>query len=93
MQALLNRAAQYRTDSRKSPAWPQTVGSNAEILRTLVERITVRSDANGHVVVLTGDIVKLLALPGGKVPSFVREFGKGGCGGTLRPRLEMQLLS
>ena len=26
----------------------------AEILRTLVERITVRSDANGHVVVLTG---------------------------------------
>jgi site-specific DNA recombinase len=40
----------------------------AEILRGLIERITVRDDPNGHVVELTGDIVKLLTLPGGSIP-------------------------
>jgi site-specific DNA recombinase len=40
-----------------------------EILRTLIERITVRADGDSHVVVLTGDIVKLLALPGNQVPA------------------------
>jgi hypothetical protein len=34
----------------------------------LIERITVRADAQGHLVELTGDIVKLLTLPGGSVP-------------------------
>jgi site-specific DNA recombinase len=48
---------------------PEARTEAAEILRTLVERITVRSDLNGHMVVLTGDIVKLLALPGGQVPA------------------------
>jgi hypothetical protein len=40
----------------------------AEILRGLIERITVRADAQGHLVELTGDIVKLLTLRGGSVP-------------------------
>jgi site-specific DNA recombinase len=40
----------------------------AEILRGLIERITVRHDTHGHVVELTGDIVKLLTLPGGDIP-------------------------
>jgi hypothetical protein len=40
----------------------------AGILRGLIERITVRDDPNGHVVELTGDIVKLLTLPGGSIP-------------------------
>jgi site-specific DNA recombinase len=40
----------------------------ADILRGLVERITVRDDPNGHVIELTGDIVKLLTLPGGSIP-------------------------
>ena len=48
---------------------PQARTEAAEILRGLVERIAVRGDAQGHVVELTGDIVKLLALPGDTVPS------------------------
>src|SRR5262245_21311161 len=40
----------------------------AEILRGLIERITIRNDPDGHVVELTGDIVKLLTLPGGSIP-------------------------
>jgi hypothetical protein len=41
----------------------------AEILRGLIERITVCEDAQGHVIELTGDIVKLVTLPGGNVPA------------------------
>jgi len=48
---------------------PQARTEAAEILRGFVERIAVRADAQGHVVELTGDIVKLLALPGDTVPS------------------------
>jgi hypothetical protein len=40
----------------------------AEILRGLIDRITVRNDPYGHMVELTGDIVKLLTLPGGSIP-------------------------
>ena len=40
----------------------------AEILRSLVDRISVRADADGHLIELTGDIVKLITLPGGSVP-------------------------
>src|SRR5262249_23981889 len=40
----------------------------AEILRRLIECITVRNDPHGHVVELTGDIVNLLTLPGGSIP-------------------------
>ena len=40
----------------------------AQILRGLIERITVRDDPHGRVVELTGDIVKLLTLPGGSIP-------------------------
>ena len=40
----------------------------ADILRGLIERITVRDDPHGHVIELTGDIVKLLTLPGGSIP-------------------------
>jgi hypothetical protein len=50
----------------------------AEILRGLVERIVVRSCAQGHIVELTGDIVQLLALPGGSVPdSFLKSLVAG----------------
>jgi hypothetical protein len=48
---------------------PEARTEAAEILRRLVERITVRAGAQGHVVELTGDIVKLLALPCDPVPS------------------------
>jgi hypothetical protein len=48
---------------------PEARTEAAEILRGLVERITVRADAQGHVLEITGDIVKLLALPGDTVPS------------------------
>jgi site-specific DNA recombinase len=41
----------------------------AEILRGLIERISVRDDLQGHMVELTGDIVKLITLPGGSVPA------------------------
>jgi hypothetical protein len=41
----------------------------AEILRGLIERISVRDDLQGHMVKLTGDIVKLITLPGGSVPA------------------------
>jgi len=49
----------------------------ADILRGLIERITVRDDPHGHVVELTGDIVKLLTPPGGRFP--FRSIGKGAC--------------
>ena len=40
-----------------------------EILRGLIERITVRDDPDGYVIELTGDIVNLLTLPGGNIPA------------------------
>ena len=40
----------------------------ADILRGLIERISVRADPHGHLIELTGDIVKLLTLPGGSIP-------------------------
>ena len=43
---------------------PEARTEAAEILRGLIELITVRNDGNGHVIELTGDIVKLLTLPG-----------------------------
>ncbi len=48
---------------------PEARTEAAEFLRGLVERITVRADAQGHSLEITGDIVKLLALPGDTVPS------------------------
>jgi hypothetical protein len=47
----------------------------AESLRGLIERVTVRADPQGHLVELTGDIVKLLTLRQRSRP--VPEFGKG----------------
>ena len=41
----------------------------AAILRTLIDRISVSGDGDSHVLELTGNIVKLLALPGGRVPA------------------------
>jgi hypothetical protein len=42
----------------------------AAILRTLVESIAVLpGEPDGHQLVLTGDIVKMLSLPGEQVPS------------------------
>jgi hypothetical protein len=48
---------------------PAARAEAAEILRGLIERIEVRTDAQGHVIELTGDIVKLVTLPGGRVPA------------------------
>ena len=54
------------------------------ILRTLVERITVGKAADGgHVVVLTGDIVKMLGLPGTQVPASFESSVQVGCGGRI----------
>jgi site-specific DNA recombinase len=47
---------------------PEARSEAAEILRGLIERITVRENGAGHEVELTGDIVKLLTLPGGSIP-------------------------
>ena len=47
---------------------PEARSEAAEILRGLVERISVRADGQGHFVELTGDIVKLLTLTGSTVP-------------------------
>ncbi len=41
----------------------------AEILRSLIEGVTVSCDEDGECVELTGDIVKLIALPSGRVPA------------------------
>jgi DNA invertase Pin-like site-specific DNA recombinase len=41
----------------------------AAILRTLIDRIAVRGDGQDLVLELTGNIVKMLALPGGQVPA------------------------
>ena len=48
---------------------PEVRAEATEILRGLIDRIAVQGDKDGHQVVLTGDIVKLLALPGAQVPS------------------------
>ena len=39
----------------------------AEILRSLIERLTVEPDGDGYVIELVGDIVKMITLPGGSV--------------------------
>ncbi len=41
----------------------------AAILRTLIDRLSVSGSEDGPVLELTGNIVKLLALPGGEVPA------------------------
>jgi hypothetical protein len=56
------------TDLHIALTEPDARTEAAEILRGLIERITVRDDPNGHAVELTGDIVKLLTLPGGSIP-------------------------
>jgi site-specific DNA recombinase len=49
---------------------PQSRTEAAEILRSLVEKITVKHDKNGVEVELVGDIVKLVSLPeGNNVPA------------------------
>jgi hypothetical protein len=48
---------------------PQARTEAADILRTLIERVTLQTNEDGHVVGLTGDIVKLLTLPGSHVPA------------------------
>ncbi len=45
---------------------PESRAEAAEILRELIERIEVKADDDGHLVQLTGDIVRLIALPDGQ---------------------------
>ena len=40
----------------------------SEILRGLIERVTIKPDGDGFIIELTGKILELLALPGSKVP-------------------------
>ena len=68
---------------------PEARTEAAEILRGLVERITVRADAQGPVLEITGDIVKLLALPGHTVPSPLESSVKVVAG--ARNHLDLQL--
>ena len=61
----------YRTivaDLHVALSDPNARTEAAEILRGLIDRVTVRNDPHGHVVELTGDIVNLLTLPGGSIP-------------------------
>jgi site-specific DNA recombinase len=62
---------------------PEARTEAADILRGLIERITVRDDPHGHVIELTGDIVKLLTLPGGSIPVPFDSSVKVGCGGRI----------
>jgi site-specific DNA recombinase len=48
---------------------PATRMEAAQVLRRLVNRITVRVTEHGHVIQLTGNILYLLTLPGGEVPN------------------------
>jgi hypothetical protein len=47
---------------------PAARAEAADILRGLIDRICVREDAKGQLVELTGEILKLLTLPGGSIP-------------------------
>ena len=61
----------YRTivaDLHVALSDPNARTEATEILRGLIDRVTVRNDPHGHVVELTGAIVKLLTLPGGSIP-------------------------
>ncbi len=41
----------------------------AEILRGLIDRVSVKPDGDGYVIEVVGDIVKRITLPGGCVPA------------------------
>ena len=47
---------------------PEARTEAAEILRGLVERISVSTDPRGYCIELIGNIVKLMVLPGGVIP-------------------------
>jgi hypothetical protein len=65
-QAELNRA--IVADLHLALSVPDARTEAAEILRGLIERVTVPEDPHSHVVELTGDIAKLLTVPGGSIP-------------------------
>ena len=59
---------QQVADLHRALSDPKARTEAAEILRGLIDRITVQGDNDGHLLVLAGDIVKLLSLPRGQVP-------------------------
>jgi site-specific DNA recombinase len=65
-----DRVAQLHGSLTKDDAVAKTEA--IEVLRTLVERVTIRPDGNGHIIELVGDIVNLLTLPGSKVPNAMK---------------------
>jgi hypothetical protein len=69
---------------------PDARGEAAEILRTLVTDISVSTADAGTTIMLTGDIVKLLALPGGQVPASFEGSVKVVAG--ARNHLDLQLI-
>jgi hypothetical protein len=64
-----DEAEQQVADLHNALNDPEGRTKAAEILRSLIERVTVRGEADGYVLELTGNIVNLLALPGGQVPA------------------------
>jgi site-specific DNA recombinase len=64
-------AEQYRAEVERLHAAlsvPDARSEAADRLRRLIECVTVRTDASGQFIELTGDISMLITLPGGKVP-------------------------
>jgi hypothetical protein len=70
---------------------PEARTEAAAILRGLIDRITLLGDNDGHLVVLAGDIVKLLSLPGGQIPASFESSVKVIAG--ARNHLDLQLKS
>ena len=56
---------------------PDTRTQAADILRTLIDRIDIKTDENGTIAERTGDIINLITLPeGSDVPVFFESSAK-----------------
>ena len=47
---------------------PEARTEAAEILRSLIDRVSVKPDGDDYVIELVGDIIKMITLPGGSIP-------------------------
>ena len=71
---------------------PEARTEAAELLRTLVTCIELRSDDTGTAVTVTGDVVKLLTAPGGQVPAAFESSVKVAAGaGFVQARTSLEL--
>jgi len=82
-----NLAEIYRrkiSNLREALSEPDTQAEALEILRGLIERVSVRSTSAGFEIELVGEIanmVRLSAGAGSQKKRAISEFGKSGCGG------------